>query len=656
MKNRYLILLGIFCLFILKVSAVSAEGPAIIFDKFDVDFQIHENTAVDIEEKIQVTVNGNFHGLRRDILTDDYQCKRLSTGTCGGFDYLFINRVTDLHGADITNKVRKYQVEDDSGKYFRIEWEIYKEGKNVENLQIGWIINYTVWGSIKFFDDGPVAYWNLLPHDKSSPIGESNIKIYLPEKVMQDQRKFKLYSSSGQISSRFLENYIELTGQNISKIDPLTFSYKFNVFELQKPGYLHLNVYSPLIGYSVYLDSYDITDLIYLKGKMIVPVGNFKLRISHSGYFDYLEDLIIGEGAVVEKDIKLQPYQLTVILNTINQILICMIPVFILLGISVWYLLKQLFGIDKGHIKTIYPMFNPPDNYEIVCTNTLLNKKYNHRDITAQIIMLCVKGYIKIESFNKQNITLMRTEKTFSNDILDSEKIFIDILFGDSKTVITKNNDENIAIKIKNLENHIHRVVEKEKIFTVPLKQSISKYSFFGLAVLLISMILLFLTGLVFSYVIGHFSTFYPLFICVTFGLLILMMPTAIISRTQHGSLLLNQILGFKMYLNAAERFTLENLKVEEFEKNLPYAVALGVEKSWTNRFGDHIKDLKVKWIEDGNLSYIYIDKVFRQFDSTLMSYRTYTRNSVSGSGWSTGYTFSGSSGKGGGGGRAGGW
>lgn len=53
--------------------------------------------------------------------------------------------------------------------------------------------------------------------------------------------------------------------------------------------------------------------------------------------------------------------------------------------------------------------------------------------------------------------------------------------------------------------------------------------------------------------------------------------------------------LGFKDYLQTAERFRLDEEKVETFSKYLPYAVALGVETEWAERF-ENMKVDKLEW------------------------------------------------------------
>lgn len=53
--------------------------------------------------------------------------------------------------------------------------------------------------------------------------------------------------------------------------------------------------------------------------------------------------------------------------------------------------------------------------------------------------------------------------------------------------------------------------------------------------------------------------------------------------------------LGFKDYLQTAERFRLNEEKVETFSKYLPYAVALGVQTQWAKRF-ENINIDRLEW------------------------------------------------------------
>lgn len=54
---------------------------------------------------------------------------------------------------------------------------------------------------------------------------------------------------------------------------------------------------------------------------------------------------------------------------------------------------------------------------------------------------------------------------------------------------------------------------------------------------------------------------------------------------SREGQIFREEWLGFKLYLETAERYRLENLTPETFEKYLPYAIIFGVEKKWGEAF-----------------------------------------------------------------------
>ena len=145
---------------------------------------------------------------------------------------------------------------------------------------------------------------------------------------------------------------------------------------------------------------------------------------------------------------------------------------------------------------------------------------------------------------------------------------------------------------------------------------------------------------------------------------------------TQEKINLLSEIEGFKMYLGAVEENQLQFLNPpkmtpEHFEKMLPYALALGVEKIWGKKFRDV---LAISGEEPYVSSWYNGPDRFQNNSLHLMtngmgnimqtsSVRPSTSSSSSGSSssssggsWSSGSSGGGSSGGGGGGGGGGGW
>jgi len=124
-----------------------------------------------------------------------------------------------------------------------------------------------------------------------------------------------------------------------------------------------------------------------------------------------------------------------------------------------------------------------------------------------------------------------------------------------------------------------------------------------------------------------------------------------------------DEILGFKMYMDTAERYRVQNLTPETFEKFLSYAIVFGIEKQWAEKFKDIYKG-QPDWYEGdlGTWNSIRLANSLAHFRSTTTSSMVSRPSSSSssgwsGGGWSGGGGFSGGfSGGGGGGGGGGAW
>jgi uncharacterized membrane protein len=135
---------------------------------------------------------------------------------------------------------------------------------------------------------------------------------------------------------------------------------------------------------------------------------------------------------------------------------------------------------------------------------------------------------------------------------------------------------------------------------------------------------------------------------------------------TKEGRAVLDRIAGFKQYLSITERERLDRMQAPEdtlqlFERYLPYAIALGVENRWADRYTGLLAAAAAApgasqgfawysgssspWNDTGG----FVDSVGSSLASTVSSAST-APGSSSGSGGG------GSSGGGGGGGGGGGW
>ena len=137
---------------------------------------------------------------------------------------------------------------------------------------------------------------------------------------------------------------------------------------------------------------------------------------------------------------------------------------------------------------------------------------------------------------------------------------------------------------------------------------------------------------------------------------------------------LLSEIEGFKMYLGAVEEDQLQFLNPPKmtpahFEKMLPYALALGVEKIWGKKFRDVLalsgeEPYQSSWYSgpdrfQSNSLHLMTNSMGKLMEASSIKPSTSSSSSgssSSGGSWSSGSSGGGSSGGGGGGGGGGGW
>ncbi len=129
--------------------------------------------------------------------------------------------------------------------------------------------------------------------------------------------------------------------------------------------------------------------------------------------------------------------------------------------------------------------------------------------------------------------------------------------------------------------------------------------------------------------------------------------------RTQKGAIVREEVLGLKMYMETAEkdRINFHNAPEKnpaQFEKLLPYAMALGVEEQWAKQFEDITKSAP-DWYDGGGTSFSPV--IFAHSMHDFSSANNATMVSTPSSAGSGGSGFSGGgSGGGFGGGGGGSW
>ncbi len=341
---------------------------------------------------------------------------------------------------------------------------------------------------------------------------------------------------------------------------------------------------------------------------------------------------------------------------------------------------------------TVIPHYKPPRGLRPTECGIIIDEKIHPRDITATIIDLAVRGFIKIEEVSKKGLirkktdhrlTLVKNQKQSS--LTDFEKKIMRALFSEPKKaedilklfsilkkadkkkdhkLIKEVTQERKSVLISELKNSFYThlplikksVIEKlvkDRYFPSSPAKTRGRYMGFGFATLII------------TFYIGEiiFVEFGALMVgaLIVSGIIVLIFGNFMPRKTHKGRETYYVLKGLYEYINTAEKDRMEFQEKANifFEKLLPYAAAFGLTKKWTKAF-DKLITSPPSWYKPASRSHFS----YLHFSNSLNSmHNNITSNIISrpggkgggawsgGSGFSSGGGFSGG-GFGGGGGR----
>lgn len=319
------------------------------------------------------------------------------------------------------------------------------------------------------------------------------------------------------------------------------------------------------------------------------------------------------------------------------------------------------FGRDPD-MPTVIPLFEPPDKLSPASVGMVMKGGFDNDLITPAMIDLAVKGVIRIEEEKKEMLLGLISKETYTmvklkpgSGLPREEQELLDRMFGSGQQRYeidgTYDPDvQSMASAFRStLRNQWHiflNVGNNLRFWWIPI-----------LTVIVCAISLLVLHD---RYWGDNDGLYVAAFIIA--NLILFLLYRYLIKKPSMEKLALrSRLLGFKMYLSAAEEKQLQHfnpptMTPEVFEKYLPYAIAFGVEKIWGDRFQDMISRSLVDnsyhpgWYTGSIMNY----GSFSQHMNSSLS-RSVQSSSTPPS-KSSGSSGGGFSGGGGGGGGGGGW
>ena len=439
-------------------------------------------------------------------------------------------RYTDELGQKTVTPLRVLSVTEDSGKIW--PYVVEKKG-NVVHIRIGdpkryvegrqfYVITYRVENALLFFRDRDELYWNVTGNAWQAPIQEASADVTLST----EKRNHNLWGGC-------------YTGFPGSRESLCTFEPNENraQFTAQRP-------------------------------------------------------LKIGEGFTIalgwEKGFVSAPSSWKRFLWAVNlqENWIFLFPVLSLIFMTNQWVRRGRDPRVREAVKVIYepPRLNgqPLNAGEV---GALVDERIGPRDLTATLIGLAVKGYLKIEETKKEGLIFDSVDyrlvslKDADAALTPFETSLMASLFsGKTRETSTAQLQNKFYKNIDGLKKTLYADLLRKGYFGVSPEKVRNRYARFGILVIIAG-------SITFSILAPHLG-FKGVLAWILTGVPILAFSGAMPAKTKAGASAYMDILGFQEFMNRAEKDKIERLGEKDlFYTFLPYAIALGVADHWARAF-----------------------------------------------------------------------
>jgi len=397
-------------------------------------------------------------------------------------------------------------------------------------------LHYKVRNGLKFFEDHDELYWNVTGDEWDVPVGNASAQILLPPGVTG----VRTNEFTGSYGSR-AQNAEVTSSENtvdVSMLRPLSFH----------------------------------------EGLTVV-VGWDKGFVKEPGTTDQISQFLAS-----------------------NWPIFLPIPVFLIM-----FWLRATRGTDP-RVGPVAVQYAPPEGMSPAEAGTLVDESAAMRDITATIVDLAVRGYIVIEEKESSQMMGLLHNKDYVFHLKKGAKEWAGLK--SHELVLLSGIFSNGAladVELSSLQNEFYKNLPgiKTSIFDELMEHGYFQHrpdyvrsTFVGGGIAL--GVLFFFLGNAMSQKMGMAPA--PFFVAAILSAGIIIgfgwfMP----ARTVDGAKALAGVLGFEDFLSHVEAGRMDRLSQtpETFEKFLPYAMALGVEKKWVGAF-QNIYSQPPSWYQGG--------------------------------------------------------
>lgn len=397
-------------------------------------------------------------------------------------------------------------------------------------------LHYVVRNGLKFFEDHDELYWNMTGDEWDEPLGDASAQILLPQGVTG----VRTNEFTGSYRSRGQDAEVTASGSTV--------------------------------------EVYMTRPLSFHEGLTMV-VGWDKGFVKEPATSDLIAQFLVSNWPIF-------------------------IPMFVF---AFMFWLWSSRGRDP-RVGPVAVQYAPPEGMSPAEAGTLVDEDAAMRDITATIVDLAVRGFIVIEEKEKSGIMGLLHNKEYVFHLKKGLQEWTGLKAHELALLAgIFSNGAQADVELSALQNEFYKNLPgiKNNIFDELMEHGYFLHrpdyvrSGFVTGGIVVSVLLLFL-GNALSQKMG--MPIAPFFLAgILSGGIIAGFGWFMPARTSDGAKALAGVLGFEDFLSHVEAGRLERVgeTPETFEKFLPFAMALGVEKKWVGAF-QNIYSQPPSWYQGG--------------------------------------------------------
>lgn len=574
--KKIIFLISSVAIFLLMPAFALAEtSQSYFYENISQKFTVNKDTTVDVEESQTYNFTGEYHK---------------------GWRSIPLNKVSDITGVKVYDGATGRpltRVPSSRDKTNPANWGKYYYRKNNGNLEIEWYYNavnesrtwllkYKLIGAISFLKDKDELYWNLFT-DYDVLVSSVEASVILPGNK---------FNSSNLTASIYRGNTNGTGGPGTAEIiDNQTIRFK--------------------------------AVAVFPKEAVTIAAGWPKGLVNRGAFW---WQFFLVHYALI--------FSILIIIATI------------LFMILYWYFTEKR---NRGR-GTIIAEYSPPKALPPAMAELIVKEKLTPKAWAATVIDLAVRGYVKIteekKSFSLKTLApfipamfiilfivfslkdalslgltansyvlfsfftiiviisiiqkrskivpkdyLIESTKPFAEDknLRDYERKFLTAILSNGR-FSTKEMKTDVSASrelYKAMKEIKEAMYEETEIETQAYEKPVSREKYMGIGFIIIFVLLFILSPLSGALADANFGFIVIIIIALVCAIAIWLQIKFEARLSAEGAILREEWLGFKLYLATAERYRLQNLTPETFEKYLPYAIIFGVEKTWGQAFKD---------------------------------------------------------------------